>query len=306
MPDSSAAPKRTLRIGFVARAVALLALLAVLIIPFAMGYLLMVPLTLPGCGGGGNPADLDLPFEDVSFPSSEFDRPTPAYFIPAAESGVPNGGTVIVMPTGSAARGDRLYEIQIYHEAGFQVLTYSSRACVAPVSGTLGSREAGQIPDALAYLAARPDVDMNRVGVHGFSAGGAAAILAAARYPALRAVVAEGNYADFPAQVEVSTPANFGILSLSLRLGAQVAYRQATGEDWSRLSPITAIASIPPRKIMLIYGTLEPGLDGGRRMAEIAHADLWVIPGAVHGGYLGVAYEEYVARVPAFMRAALQ
>ena len=119
---------------------------------FLLGVTFMAVLTAPVCGGG-NPADLNLPFEDITFPSAEFDRPTPAYFIPAD---TPNGGTIIALPTGSASRGDRLYEIEVYHRAGFDVLTYSSRTCVGGAAGSLGERVRQAAP-AEGCFVARPD-----------------------------------------------------------------------------------------------------------------------------------------------------
>ncbi|MBL8132432.1 MAG: dienelactone hydrolase family protein [Anaerolineae bacterium] len=302
----AAAPR--VRLGYVLRAVIAAAAGVLLILPLALGAAFMVSLIASPCDGGFDPTRVDLPFEDVNFPSSEFDRPTPAYFIPADPAAAPaNGATVIIAPTGAARRGDRIGSILAYHRAGLHVLSYNSRICVGGAVNTLGDREADQVGDALAYLAARADVDAARIGVHGFSAGGAAAILAAARFDGVRAVVAEGGYEDFPAQVDASAPANLGVLSPLFRFGAQTAYRLGTGSDWSRLSPISVIASIAPRPVLLVYGTMETGLAGAQRMRAVSHAEMHLVEGASHGNYLdfGAESDEYAARITAFMRAAL-
>ncbi len=270
------------------------------LIPLLIGTLFMLPLTAPGCGGETVPP---FAYEAVNFPSTEFDQPTAAYFIPAEQ---PNAATVIVLPTGGMGRGDRMNEIAVYHAGGFAVLTYTSRVCVGGVANTLGYREAQQVGDALAYLATRADVDMDRIGVHGFSAGGAAAIMAAARYPALKAVVAEGGYHDFAAEIEQGTlPISW--LEPLFQLGARASYRISTGLDLSVLRPISVIAQIAPRPILLIYGTAEPGLAGGRLQLQQAgsNAALWEVPGARHGDYLAVAPDEYRQRVIGFMTGAL-
>ncbi len=294
--------KRSLRqrITFVLVGTLLVAGILALGVPLALGASFVAALTNSGCGGETTPP---MPYEDVRFPSTEFDRPTPAYFIPAD---APNGATVIVVPTGSAGRGDRMDEIAVYHDAGFAVLSYSSRVCVGGAAGTLGYKEAAQVGDALAYLATRPDVDMRRVGIHGFSAGGAAAILAAAQFPAIRAVVAEGGYHDFSAEVEQNTPDRLWFAPF-FRLGARLSYRLTTGEDMSVLSPVSVIGQIAPRPILLIYGTNEPSLPGARlqQAAAGANAQLWEVPGATHGSYIYTAPEEYKQRVAAFMTAGL-
>jgi len=292
---------RTLRqrILYVTRITLFILVSLAIVVPPALGVGFMLVLTAPGCGGETLPP---MPFEDVSFPSSEFNRPTPAYFIPAAQ---PNGAAVIVVPTGNAGRGDRMDEIAVYHAGGFGVLTYNSRACFG-VPNSLGYREAGQVTDALAYLASRPDVDTSRIGIHGFSAGGAAAIMAAARLPQIKAVVAQGGYHDFRHEVERNTPPTLWFAPL-FRFGAFAAYRLTTGDDISVLSPISVIDRIAPRPILLIYGTDEPGLHGARLQLAAAgsNAELWEVPGAGHGNYLAAAPDDYPRRVVAFMSAAL-
>ena len=177
LPSQRTLRARTLlqRITFVAAVTLIVALVLGIGIPLALGAGFMSSLMTSGCGGETTPT---MAYEDVSFPSVEFGKPTPAYFIPGSPPGDPaNGATVIVVPTGNAGRGDRMDEIAIYHAAGFNVLSYSARTCVGGAAATLGYREAMQVGDALAYLATRSDVDMSRIGIHGFSAGGAAAII---------------------------------------------------------------------------------------------------------------------------------
>jgi dienelactone hydrolase len=304
--SKQASGERTLRQRaiFVVRAsvVALIAL--ALILPTALGAVFMATLTAPVCGGETMPP---MAHETISFPSSEFNRPTPAYFIPAERLNADGAGaTVIVVPTGNAGRGDRMAEIAVYHAGGFHVLTYSSRACVGRAANSLGYKEAAQVGDALAYLGTRPDVDPNRIGIHGFSAGGAAAIMAAARFPALRAIVAEGGYHDFVAEVERNTPSTLWFAPL-FRFGARLSYHVTTGDDMSVLSPISVIGQIAPRPILLIYGTNEPGVDSARlqQAAAGSNAQLWEVAGAGHGNYAQVAADEYVQRVTAVMMAAL-
>lgn len=300
---------RTLRqrLAFVVRTVVIITVILLLLAPFGAGFGFIAFLTRPGCAtpqnANANPADWDMPYEDVSFPSSEFNLPTPAYFIPAEN---PNGGTVIVVPTGPVRRGDRMHEIAVYRRNGYHVLSFESRSCVAPVPSSLGYREVPQIGDALAYLATRSDVDMERIAIHGFSAGGAMALMAGARYPELRAVVAEGGYHDFTDQLNANT-AHMGVLGGLFRGGSHLAYRMTTGDDLSVLSPISTISQIAPRPILLVYGTNEPSLYGARlqQAAAGSNATLWEVPGAGHGNYLAVAPDDYERIVIGFMDEAM-
>ena len=291
------------RLVFVLRAVAVTTALLLVGLPFLAGFSFTIFLTLPGCTGGANPAAYDMPFEDVSFPSFEFDQPTPAFFIPAQN---PNGATVIVAPALAGGRGSRIEEIAVYHQNGYHVLTYDSRTCLANVSTSLGYREVPQVGDALDYLGTRADVDVERIAIHGFSAGGATAMMAAARYPELRAVVAEGGYHDFKQQLEQDS-AGLGVLGGLFRLGAHAGYRLTTGDEIGVLSPIAAIPQISPRPLLLVYGTSEPSLRGARQMQAAGgeNVTLWEVPGATHGSYVFTAPEDYERIVIGFLDEAM-
>ena len=295
------------RLFFVARAVIVITLLLIALAPFLVGFLFTAALTRPGCARPAdrvvNPADWGMPLEEVSFLSSEFNLPTPAYFIPAE---IPNGGTVIVVPTRNERRGDRIDEIAVYHRHGYQVLTYDSRSCIANVPNSLGFREVPQVGDALAYLTTRTDVDPERIAIHGFSAGGALAILAASQYPELNAVVAQGGYHDFEATIRDNSSA-MGWLGGLHFFGARLGYWLSTGDDMSALSPLRAIPQIAPRPILLVYGSNEPSLYGARlqQAAAGANASLWEVPGAYHGNYLTTAPEAYERVMIGFMDSAL-
>lgn len=302
-------PPRSLcqRVTFVLRTVAAITIVLVLLAPFGAGYGFTAFLTRPGCATppnrNANPTDWGMTYEDISFSSSELNLPTSAYFIPAAN---PNGSTIIVVPTGPERRGDRIHEIAVYHRNGYHVLSYDSRSCLASVPSSLGYREVPQVGDTLAYLATRSDVDAERIAIHGFSAGGALAVMAGARYPALRAVVAEGGYHDFAEDLDNNT-IYMGLLGNLYRYGSHLAYRVTTGDDISVLSPISAIPQIAPRPILLVYGTNEPSLYGARlqQAAAGSNATLWEVPGARHGSYLADAPEDYERIVIGFMDEAM-
>ena len=300
---------RTLRqrLTFVVRKVAIITIILLMLAPFGAGFGFIAFLTRPGCAtppnANANPADWDMAYEDVSFHSSELNLPTPAYFIPAEN---PNGGTIIVVPTGPERRGDRIHEIAVYHRNGYHVLSFESRSCIADVPSSLGYREVPQVGDALAYLATRSDVTTERIAIHGFSAGGALSVMAGARYPELRAVVAEGGYHDFAEEID-DNAAHMGFLGDLYRVGTHFGYQLTTGDDLSVLSPISAIPQIAPRPILLVYGTNEPSLYGARlqQAAAGSNASLWEVPGATHGSYLADAPDEYEQIVIGFMDEAM-
>jgi dipeptidyl aminopeptidase/acylaminoacyl peptidase len=293
------APTRTFRQRalFVLRPVSIITLVLVFLAPFIAGVIFIRALTTNGCGGAGDPATFNLPFEDVSFPSSEFKTDIKAFFIPGD-----NGVTLIIPPGYTSGRGNLLHELAVLYKHGYGALTFESRSCMGQYI-SLGYAEVTEVGDALAYLATRPDVDMDKLAIHGFSSAGATSLMAAARYPNLRAVVAEGGYHDFEVSLhDTSQEQGWSFLGAIFEAGAKLSYRLTTGHDMSVLSPVSAIGKIAPRPVLLIYGTDEPSLPGARLELAAAgeNAELWEVPGATHGSYWYTAPQEFEQRVVAF------
>lgn len=192
---------------------------------------------------------------------------------------------------------------------GYAIFLFESRRCAGMGPLSLGYAEVSEVADAIDYLATRPDVDPDRLGVYGFSTAGATAIMAAAQLPQLQAVIAEGGYGDF---LENALPLEDGhsLAAYFLRLyrwGSHWAYAWGTDLQFEQLSPITVIDQISPRPILLIYGSREVSLPGGVKQQAIAgdNATLWVVEGAGHGNYMAVASEAYETRVVGFFDQVL-
>jgi uncharacterized protein len=282
----------------------------VLAVPMSIGAFMMWGMTHAACvlsDASYTPKSHGLPYREINIPSrsgSSFR----AYFIPGE-----NGATIIVPPPLSSDRTGMLGEISRIAQHGYNVVLYDSRMCSGRSATSLGYLEAEDVEDVLAYLKQNNDnvqVDLSRVALHGFSSAGAASIMAAARYPEIRAILAEGGYHDMNVQMGIRNPHT--LIEHLLRLGALLTYRLVTGVDPDALSPVTAIARIPPRPIFLVYGSIEVSLEGAsEELAAAKAADpntdahLWMVPGAGHGGYIGAAPDDYEHYVVAFYDCAL-
>lgn len=287
--------KRRLRLSRRFWILAVIAPLCVLIaVPFGAGAFTAAGLVYAPCGGSDElPSDA---YQWVAFTLSardggEFD----GYFVQGS-----NGATIIFPPNYTAGRGSRLFEALPLVDAGYNVVVFESRRCAGMGPLSLGYKEVDEVADVLDYLATRVDVEQDRIGIHGFSSAGATAIMAAAKYPQLKAVVAVGNYADMNDILEENsggmTPALVGLF----RDGLKVSYRMLIGSSIEKLSPISVIDQIAPRPILLIYGTEEPGVHTSDDLQAHAgeNAELWIIEGEGHGGYRD--RDDYSARAIAF------
>jgi pimeloyl-ACP methyl ester carboxylesterase len=279
--------------------------LALLALPALLGMLTMLGLLYAPCADSGvTPADYGYDWEDIAVQARAGDS-FQGYFIPGS-----NGATIVIPPPLNSGRGNRMHEADVLLRNGYSVFTFESRSCAGMEPLSLGYREVDEVTDTLDYLQTRQDVDPNRIGILGFSSAGATAIMAAPRLPQLRAVVAEGGYGDFwrnalgQGYTDSVLVAYFEAI---YRWTMRLTYRLVTGVDMSQLSPVSAIDRIAPRPILLIYGSEEVSLNGGRQQQAAAgeNAELWVVPGAGHGNYLETAPDEYERRVITFLDAAL-
>lgn len=232
------------------------------------------------------------------------------WFSAAAE---PNGAAV-VLAHGYVGNGAMMEPYaRFLLDAGYHVLLFDFRAQGGSGGeiSTIGWRERLDVLAAAHYLAARPEVDPERIGVLGVSMGGAAAIGAAAEDPILKAVVADSAYADFHEVIR-----RFGYFSIRgtpihwtwgelYRLGGRIW----TGEDLAEFKPVELIGQIAPRPVLIVHGELDNGactVSDARALFDAAGEpkELWIVPRAGHGEALVVAAAEYRRRVIVFFDQA--
>ncbi|MBN1680331.1 MAG: prolyl oligopeptidase family serine peptidase [Anaerolineae bacterium] len=304
--DKQPAPRRIRRL---LRLAVLAVVVTAVVVPAGLGFFTTVLLINDSCGESSlTPADYGHRYEAITF-EARAGGTVRGYFVYGA--GVAEGGpyaTIIRPPAGSSGRGSRLDEVDVLARHGYAVLTFESRPCAGMGAFTLGYKEVDEVADALDYVLSRDDVDPDRIGVLGFSSAGATSVMAAARLPQIRAVVAEGGYGDFAeGAVGMNTGDLLRPLEFIYKQSIGISYRLLVGLDIDKLSPLDVIDQIAPRPILLIYGTAESSLKGGRDQLAAAgdNAELWIVPGAGHGQYLKVAPEEYERRVIAFFDRVL-
>lgn len=298
-PSPTADSERRRRLVRILRFFIVLLVFLLGFLPLGLGFASIWFLTHQPCGAGSLPEAHGMPdYERVAFYAPALQSDVQGYFVHGT-----NGVTIIIPPALGSGAGNWLPEYVALNRYGYNLFNYESRNC-AGHANSLGYLEVEQVGDALRYLSTRPDVDMARIGIHGFSAAGATSIMAAARYPQIRAVTAFGGYHDFKAHLDAQTEGTwYGWL---YNTGATWAYRLSTGEDISVLSPVSVIGQIAPRPIQLIYGTREPTLSGAYEQLAAAgsNADLWIVENATHGAYWINAPEAFEQQVVHFFDAA--
>lgn len=255
------------------------------------------------------PDEFDLPFEHVTFSARDGvllgGRLT-------AEAGSKRPTVIFCAGMFGSMDGDTPM-LPMFASAGFDVLQFDWRGhgISDGTRGTLGVREILDVHGAVDFLQSR---GIRRIGLMGFSFGGAVALRAAAEDPRVACAACDGGYVNLQHAVEGFAVERFGrrarmflrpFVWLVLRL---VEVRLAA--SLRPVSPLDAVGRISPRPVLFVHGEDDPFVPVSDQDA-IFHAcgdpkQLWRVPGAGHREAHRIAAEEYRERVIGFFRAHLR
>ena len=197
-------------------------------------------------------------------------------------------------------------------QRGFTVLLFDFRAHgdSGGRRSSLGYHEQEDVVAALGFLKTRPEIDQKRLGIYGFSMGGSAALLAAARTGAFSAVVADSAFTSLKDQARTAITGFYHLPAFPFLHLAVLGYELYFQTSVDKVAPVNVIAKIAPAPLLIIAGegdVLIPA-DNGRKLYASAREpkELWIIPGADHGATLAAAGSAYEKRVGEFFEKNLK
>jgi dienelactone hydrolase len=216
-----------------------------------------------------------------------------------------NGAAVIVAPGRSGTQ--RHARMLVRHGYGVLVFDRRGEGESDGDPNAFGWAAARDLKAAQAFLAARPDVDPQRIGGLGLSVGGETLLQAAAEQRGFRAVVADGAGArSLREDLARSDRDKWGEIPTSVVITAGTALfsNQAPPPNLKGL-----VAHIAPRSVFLIYAEHgQPNeIDLTQKYYKSAREPkaLWEVPDAGHTHGLSVRPREYERRVVTFFDRAL-
>ena len=196
--------ERLTRVFLWSLAVAVVCVVAYLVVGYVVAARLSAPVRRPV---ERTPADVGLEYREVGLRSSD-GLALSAWWVERDSS----RAAVLVHGWGGDKSSRHVLETAVvYEEAGFDVLMLDLRAHGESEGErvTVGYREVRDVRGALSWLDRR-GLDPNRVVLHGWSMGGAAAIRAAPG-TGVAAVVEESAYADLPPLLRERLPEVSGL-----------------------------------------------------------------------------------------------
>jgi pimeloyl-ACP methyl ester carboxylesterase len=229
----------------------------------------------------------------------------------------PQASGLLLMLHGFGSSKDELLDLAgaLHRNSSFNLLLIDFRGHghSGPGPVTFGFREVGEVKAALDLAQADPQLQDLPIGCWGISMGGAIALLAAARYPQIRGVVADGAYSDVGKAIARAQWLTYHIPRFPLGQLVIWAVEARLRCRTMRMDPLRVISRIRPRVIFLIHGGRDKSIPP--REGEALHRAAgepkrwWLIPESEHATCYYDRTEEYVQRVTeffndAFLRAA--
>lgn len=254
------------------------------------------------------PADVGLAFEAFRLPTRD-GLGLAAWFMPAEEAEA-RAPVVVFLHGYGASKAQSLAVAPFLNRAGYHVLSFDFRGHGESDGGhtTLGIDEVEDVRAALHYLAARPDVDAERVALFGWSMGAATALNAAPYLDVpVRAIVVDSPFSSLS---DVAARAFRGETGLPDRPFVQVGLAFASwmtkrSVDGDRPIDKADDVGLP---MLIIQGVKDAllGPDTAERFHERApRSQLWLVPEAAHVEAAQREPDEYSAKVLAFLAASL-
>jgi dipeptidyl aminopeptidase/acylaminoacyl peptidase len=245
----------------------------------------------------------DLPVQTISFRATDGVQ-LAGWFVMVA----PAAPTIILVHGSKGSRTDMLPWARFLSAAGYNILLYDSRGCGASEGWgiTAGVREPDDVLGAVRYLQQRADLRSKRFGALGISLGAGTVLLAAAREPALLAVVADSAWADTSFQIARMSSLSTPLFPLPLLPYEPALIHLLVGGNLAAASPLAVIGQISPRAVLLIHSADDQNattpLSGERRLFAAAGQPKqeWIAPNGGHVGALAAHTAEYEQRVLAF------
>jgi fermentation-respiration switch protein FrsA (DUF1100 family) len=253
----------------------------------------------PGLGSA-TPAAYGLPYEDVTFRSSDGVGLSGWYLRST------NRAAIAVLHGASSTRTAALDQAAVLARAGYGVLLFDARG-VGRSHGramNFGWHGEADLAGAVDFLRARPDVDPQRIGALGESMGGEEAIGALGVDTRLAAVVAEGATNRVASDWQWLSDA-YGVRGSLQRAVQWLTYSltDLLTEAPRPRSLRTSVTAAAPRPVLLIAaGQIgdEARADRYIERASPGTVTVWVVPGADHTGGLATAPTEWRQRVLSF------
>jgi fermentation-respiration switch protein FrsA (DUF1100 family) len=246
------------------------------------------------------PADFQVPYEDATVTTSDGLR-LAGWYLPS-----PSGTAVMFVHGYKDSRGNMVESAAMYHRHGYGVLLLSLRAHDRSDGEmlTFGHEEMKDLEAWYQYLAARPDVKPDRIGMLGVSMGGALAIQYAAGNTRVQAVVADCAFSSMNDTIATSVKWFTGLPPFPFAPLIGFWAGREGGFSVAEIDTKKWIGRLSPRPVFLMQGGADKVIssNSGELLYQAAGEpkELWFDPALGHAKFFAERRDEYERRVLGF------
>jgi len=200
----------------------------------------------------GDPGELGLSYQNISFPSRVDHLRLSGWYLPA-----PQAKAAIIVAHGY--KGNRCNDkpelpvAQALVEKGFSVLMFDFRDSGLS-DGSLVSVGDFEQRDLLGAVDYAKELGHQKIGVIGYSMGAATTAIVAAQDKDIQAIILDSPFADLKTYLEVNMPHWTGLPNIPFTSIILEEIPLLTGIDLERVSPIKAMESLKQEPILFIAG----------------------------------------------------
>ena len=264
------------------------------------------------------PDSVGLFYQDVTFNSRGSESKLSGWIIPPHRDSNPqhkqikNHSWIVMVQGNNASRSDQkigmldIARILVKHKFGVLMFDMRARGDSPSSKASAGYYERLDLQGASDYLVSQGS-DRNRIGVLGFSLGGAVALMAGSNPNNFGAVVSDSAFADYSLMLKSSMKGLKRPLNLCFP-GMKFMAKTMYGIDISDISPARSIAQ-SDTPVLIIHGEddvlISP--DHARRLGRAVGASfdeidngketVWIVPGAGHMEAFKTQPETYARNV---------
>jgi len=280
-------------------------LLSLLLLTFALPFILVYANTHPARYTLHiAPSEFQADYETISFVSAD-GVPLKGWLVKPPHSRAKSPAIIVCHGVG-ANKSDFTELAASLAKRGYFVLLFDFRAHGESGGSrtSLGYHEQKDVLAALSILKSREEIDLQRIGIYGFSMGGSTAILAAAQSGAFSAIVADSAFTSLKDQARTAVTSFYHLPSFPFLHLAVIGYELYFWTRVENIAPVNVIAKISPIPILIIAGEgdkLIPAENGQQLFAAAGKPkELWIIPVSNHGGTFAAAGSIYGKKVGEF------
>lgn len=223
-----------------------------------------------------------------------------------------NGATVVLLHGYGRSKEQMLPQASFLNKAGFNILMFDFRASGESEGRyiTFGQREQADLEGAVSYLNNRGDMDMSKIGLLGFSMGGAVALMKSGDLPEIKAIVINSTYARFKSVIWQNFRDYFKGLPF-FPIGWVVLWiiKYRTGIYFPLINPIQYLDKLQARPLMIMHGAHDKKIpvDDAFEMYQQAPwlKEFWLVKDAAHEDVYSITKNQYEEKVIGFFREFL-